>query len=328
MSTENKRRGAIVGLFIFVGILIIIVGVLTLGGQKKTFVKAIHVQAVFKDVNGLAVGNNVWFSGVKIGTIRSISFAPDASVIVTMNIEEKVKQYIHQDSRAKIGSDGLIGNKIVVIYGGTAGSPSVAENSRIAAEAALDPDQIMATLQANNKNLLAITGDFKVISERLSSGKGSVGKLLADESVYNDLTAAMTSLKSATVHANAISNNLSDYTTRLKTKGSLADELVTDTTVFAGLRSAMVQMNEVAHKTNGIVEHLNQVSGQLSNPNTPVGTLLNDQRAADDLKETLRNLSSGTAKLDENMEALQHNFLLRGFFRRKAREESKKKSTP
>ncbi|MBA4166209.1 MAG: MCE family protein [Chitinophagaceae bacterium] len=323
MSNENNRKGVIVGLFVFFGIVIIIAGVLTLGGQKKTFVKAIHVRAIFKDVNGLAVGNNIWFSGVKVGTIKSINFAPDASVIVVMNLEEKVKQYIHEDSKAKIGSDGLIGNKIVVIYGGSANAPEVKENSTLAVEAALDPEQIMTTLQANNKNLLAITGDFKVISERLSSGKGSIGKLLTDESVYNELTAAMTSLKSATSHANVISKDLAGYTDRLKTKGSLADDLVSDTVLFSRLRATVTQMNDVADKANGIVSNLSQASSQFNNSNTPIGALLNDQKAASDLKETLRNLSSGTAKLDENMEALQHNFLFRGFFRKKARQAGK-----
>lgn len=324
MSTENKRKGVIVGLFVFFGILIIIVGVLTLGGQKKTFVKAVHVQAVFKDINGLAVGNNVWFSGVKIGTIKSISFVPDARVMVTMNIEEKVKQYIHQDSKAKIGSDGLIGNKIVVIYGGSAGVPEIKENSRLAVESALDPEEIMTTLQANNKNLLSITADFKVISERLSSGKGSIGKLLTDETMYNTLTAVMSNLKSATTHATTISKDLEDYTARLKTKGTLADDLVSDTVIFSKLRATVTQMNDATTKANGIIENLSQASGQINNPKTPIGTLLNDQNAATDLKETLRNLSSGTAKLDENMEALQHNFLLRGFFRKKAKQEAKK----
>ncbi len=324
MSTDNKRKGVIVGLFVFFGILILIVGVLTLGGQKKTFVSAVHVRSVFKDVNGLAPGNNVWFSGVKIGTIKSIRFLPDANVEVIMNIEEKTKQYIHQDSKAKISSDGLIGNKIVVIFGGTAGSPSVEENSTIAAEAAIDPDQIMATLQDNNKNLLTITNDFKVISEQLASGKGAIGKLLMDESVYNELTSAMASLKNASVHASGITKDLSDYTDKLKTKGSLADDLVSDTVIFSRLRATVSQMNDVAGKASSVVENLSQASAQLKNPNTPVGTLLNDPKAANDLKETLRNLSSGTAKLDENMEALQHNFLLRGFFRKKARQEAKK----
>lgn len=323
MSTDNKRKGVIVGIFVCVGIIIVIAAVLTLGGQKKTFVKAVHINAVFKDVNGLAPGNNVWFSGVKIGTIKSINFAGDAAVVVVMNVEEHVTQYIHKDSKAKIGSDGLIGNKIVVLYGGTPGSPQVRENDRLAVEAAVDPDEIMTTLQANNKNLLAITNNFKVISDRLSSGQGSIGKLLTDETLYKGLTATMATLQSATRHANGISQDLSNYTARLKTKGSLADDLVSDTILFSRLRATMGQMTEAAGKANVIVGNLSKATAQINNAQTPLGTLLNDENAANDLKATLKNLSSGSAKLDEDMEALQHNFLLRGFFRKKARQEKK-----
>jgi len=320
---DNKRKGVIVGIFVFLGIVIAIAAVLTLGGQKKTFVRAMHIQAVFKDVNGLAVGNNVWFSGVKIGTIKSIHFTADANVTVVMNIEERVTQYIHQDSKAKISSDGLIGNKIVVLFGGTAGSPQVVENSQLAVEAAVDPDEIMSTLQSNNKNLLAITNNFKVISDRLSSGKGAIGKLLTDETIYNSLNTTMATLRSATQHANSISEDLADYTKKLSAKGSLADDLVSDTVLFSRLRATVNQMTDAAGKANVIVENLSRATGQMNNVQTPLGTLLNDQNAANDLKATLKNLSAGSAKLDENMEALQHNFLLRGFFRKKARQEKK-----
>ena len=85
-------------------------------------------------------------------------------------------------------------------------------------------------------------------------------------------------------------------------------------------------MNDAAVKANGIVDNLSHVSTQFSNTKTPIGALLNDENAANDLKTTLKNLSSGTEKLDENMEALQHNFLLRGFFRKKAKAEAKANS--
>lgn len=323
MSTENNRKGIIVGLFVFFGIAIIIAAVLTLGGQKKTFVKAVHLTAVFKDVNGLAVGNNIWFSGVKVGIIKSIHFAADASVIVQMSVEEKVKQYIHLDSKAKIGSDGLIGNKIVIIYGGSSTSPVVSENDMLLVETALNTEEILGTLQANNKNLLQITTNFKTISDQMASGKGSIGKLLTDESIFNDLQATMGSLKNATIHANTITKDLSGYTDRLKEKGTLADDLVSDTILFSQLRATVIRMNEVAAKANGIVENFSRASDQINRSNSPVGALLNDQEAALDLKTTLKNLSSGSAKLDENMEALQHNFLLRKFFRKKARRENK-----
>ena len=323
MSSTNNRKGVIVGLFVFFGILIIIAGILTLGGQKKAFVKAIHIHAVFADVNGLSIGNNVWFSGVKIGAIKKISFDKNARVVVQMSIEEKVSQYIGKDSKAKISSDGFIGNKIVILYGGTPGAPPVVENSTLAVESAINTEEMLNTLQANNKNLLEITANFKVISDQLASGKGSIGKLLADETLFNDLQSTMSSLKRTTNNAGSISADLSGYAARFKQKGTLADDLVSDTVIFNRLRATVTRINEVAIKSNAVVEQLSQASTQFNNTKTPVGTLLNDEAAGTNLKGALKNLESASGKLDENMEALQHNFLLRGFFRKKARQEKK-----
>ena len=125
---DSNKRMITVGIFVLLGIIIFVAAVLTLGGQKKTFEKKSTLKAVFKDVSGLQAGNNIWFSGVKVGTIKNISFTPNAMVEVTMSIETKVMQYIKKDAKAKISSEGLIGNKIIVIFGGGMQSSPVAED--------------------------------------------------------------------------------------------------------------------------------------------------------------------------------------------------------
>lgn len=73
MKNDNKRS-VTVGIFVLIGIAILVVGILTLGAQQKAFVKSIRVTSVFDDVGGLQTGNNVWFSGVKIGTVKKSIF--------------------------------------------------------------------------------------------------------------------------------------------------------------------------------------------------------------------------------------------------------------
>jgi phospholipid/cholesterol/gamma-HCH transport system substrate-binding protein len=323
MNQMNKKKAVVTGLFVLLGIAIMVTGVLTLGGQKKTFVRALRLTAVFRDVNGLAQGNNVWFAGVKVGTIKHISFAPDAGVIVEMNVEDKVAKFIAQDAKAKIGTDGLIGNKIVVIYGGTPSGPRIADNGQLAVETALSTEDMLATLQSNNRNLLAITSDLKTISDKLASGQGSLGKLLSNETMYNDLAASMNSLKRASANAGAITKDVEDYTGRLNQEGSFSHSLVSDTVIFTRLHAIVNEVNQAAEKANSMVASLSQVSQQVSNKETPAGAILNDEVMAADIKETMRNLSAASEKLDENMEALQHNFLFRGFFRRRAKAEKK-----
>ena len=324
MITSNKRA-IIVGIFIFLGIAIFIITVLTLGSQHKTFEKSITIAAVFDDVNGLQKGNNVWFSGVKIGTIKKISLAGNSRVNVIMNIEEHSHQFIRKNAKAKISTDGLIGNKIVVIYGGSPQVPEVETGDVLGIDKLPTTDEMMNTLAKNNDNFLEITNGFKVISKRLVDGQGTIGKLMTDETLVNNLDAAVITLKRTSLNLEKLSSNVATYTAKLSSQGSLANDLITDTVIFNKLRSTVQQLQQVAETSKSIMDNLktstNTFNEGLNNKNAPVGMLLHDEQAATNIKITLKNLQSGTKKLDEDLEALQHNFLLRGFFRKKARNE-------
>lgn len=322
---KKNTRAVIVGAFVFAALVIFVLGVMTLGGQKSLFNKGATIHAVFDEVAGLQPGNNVWYAGVKVGTVQAISFNPEGRVNVRMNIAENSLSVIKEDSKAKVGADGFIGNKIVILYGGSATAPVVKNGSTLEVGRSLSPEEIMATLQDNNKNLLTITANFKTISDRLLSGQGSVGKLLNDEGLYRDLQSSMASLKLAAANAQTMVTGVSSYTNRLTAKGSLANDLVTDTVLFARLRSTVREIDALSQTASGVVNDLSNTSQNIkqsvTDPSSTVGLLLNDKATANDIRATIKNLQTSTQKLDENMEALQHNFLLRGFFRKKAKRE-------
>jgi phospholipid/cholesterol/gamma-HCH transport system substrate-binding protein len=247
-------------------------------------------------------------------------------VEVTMGIEESSQKYIHKDVKAKVGTDGLIGNRIIVLTGGTPTAPVISEGDVLVADNALNVEEMMNTLQANNKNLLDITNDFKAISQQLASGQGTIGKLLQDESIATSLEATLATLKRTMNQTEQITNHITDYTARLQQKGSLSNDLVTDTIIFSKLRTSVAQIESLSKTANDVVNNLketsNSVNAGLSNSSTPAGVLLHDAETAESLKAVIKNLETSTQKLDENMEALQHNFLLRGFFKKKKKAES------
>ena len=324
-TANNNKRGIIVGVFIFLGIVIFVGAILTLGGQQKTFQKSVTVKAFFSDVEGLQKGNNVWFSGVKIGTVKKISFKGSSQVEVDLSIQESSKEYIRSDAKAKIGSDGFIGSKLVILYGGTDKNPPVENGDVMVVEKAVTTDEMFSTLQSNNKNLLDITGDFKLISKRLSNGEGTVGKLLTDESLLNEMQKVLATLQTAAVNTERLTTTVSGYTSKLNNKGTLANELVSDTVLYARLKESSRQIESLSLTAKAAVNDLKNatenVNAGLNNKKSPAGMLLNDEAVASDLKSTLRYLNSSTQKLDQNLEALQHNFLLRGFFKKKAKKE-------
>ncbi len=330
MSTGPKKRAVTVGLFIFIGLIFLAAGILAVGNLHSTFVKKIQVSAVFNDVNGLQNGNNVWFSGVKIGTVSKMSFAGESQVLVVVKIDEKAQQYIRKDSKVKISTDGLIGNKIIVIYGGTPQSQPVQDGDMLGIETMVSTEEMMGILQENNKNLLAITTDFKNVSKKIAGGEGTIGKLLNDESLYKSLDVTLASLQRSSAHAEKLTAAISDYGAKLNTKGSLANDLVTDTTVFNDVQASVKQLKQLTTTAAEATANLKTASSNVSNAtsklenkNSPIGVLLYDEQTAANLKATLRNLEGGTQKLDENMRAAQDNFLLRRYFKKKDKAEAK-----
>jgi phospholipid/cholesterol/gamma-HCH transport system substrate-binding protein len=322
MSTSSNRPTVIVGIFVFLAIIILVAGIFMLAGQQKRLISTIEVKAIFDDVAGLKTGNNVWFSGVKIGTIKTINFVGDSQVEVTMRIEEKAQQYIRQNSVARISSESFIGNKNIVIEGGTQSASPIADGDRIQAINPLNTDDLMDTLQKNNKNLVSITSDFKVITSRLVEGEGTVGAILADTVMADNFRAMVSNLQRASRDAAQASNELSRFTTKLNNPKGLANQVATDTVVYARLRTSMAQLKEATTSASAMMQNLQQVSTKLGKDNNAVGVLLSDEDFARQLKSTMRNLETSSQKFDENMEALQNNFLLRGFFKKQAKEEA------
>ncbi|MDR6570866.1 phospholipid/cholesterol/gamma-HCH transport system substrate-binding protein [Chitinophaga ginsengisegetis] len=323
----GKKRAVIVGIFVFVGLVIFVTAIMMLGKQQKLFSKSIQVKAYFKDVNGLSAGRNILYSGVKIGTVKKISFVRTNQILVLMNIDESSQEFIHKDVEARISSEGLMGNKIVMLSGGTPNMPVIEDGDQLHVASGLSTEEIMSTLQVNNKSLVEITDNLKVITKRIVDGKGTLGRLLTEDTIYKDLNTTMAGLNDAVVNTRRLTGALSLYAAKLQTKGVLSNDLVTDTLVFAKLRTAVTEMNSAALNANQTVQELRQASAglraNLDDPEAPVGMLLKDTLLADAFKETIYNLESGTQKLDTNMLALRNNFLFRGYFRKQAKRERK-----
>lgn len=329
MTTIKNSRPVLVGIFILLGLAILVVAIFTLGGQKKTFVKSYTINAVFDDVGGLIKGGNVWFSGVKVGTVKNISFHGNSQVQVTMSIEKEAQSYIHKDAMAKIGSDGLIGNKIVIIYGGDSTVPKAETNDFLRVENALSTDDMLVTLQENNKNLLEITRDFKSISKKIDGGRGTLATLLNDpgmadklNSTIDNLQSTVTNFKTVSVNSKAVLSNLKSFSGKINQPGNSVNDLATDTVMYGKMKGALFQLENAANSVSAFAANLKAASGRLNQKDNIAGVLLNDSTSASSIKITLKNLETSSQKLDKDLEALQHNFLLRGFFRKKGKAEN------
>jgi phospholipid/cholesterol/gamma-HCH transport system substrate-binding protein len=302
MSESPRRQSIVVGLFVLIGLIVLAGAVLAIGDPEDLFAERIFVRAVFDGVSGLQVGNNVWYSGVKVGTVREMRFTEDRRVEVVLALDPDAAPYLRSDSLAKIGSDGLIGNRIVVIYGGSEEADALANGDVLTVGDAVTSEDIMLTAQQNNENLLAITNDLKVLSSRLVAGEGTAGKLFSDDHLHDEATAAAASIGDAADRIGVAARSFDEA-------AKSADQMVGTLNTFA----------ETLDRDGTAV--LRQIRESAADPETPIGLALTDEEAAKDLAATLDNLKDSSALLEEDLEAVQHNFLFRRYFRRRASQQ-------
>lgn len=215
------------GLFSIIMLAVAIGAIYYIGKQRNKFGSVVTISAQFKSVSGLKTGSNVLVGGIEVGTVDNIALITDTTVQVQMVIQKGVEKFIKKNAKASIGSEGLMGDKVVSLIPGSRDTTAIRNGDTLASVPPIETDAIMASLKTSADNAAIITGNLADISYRISHGRGALGKLLRDTT---------------------LSTNLSS---------------------------------------------------------------------------TMKNLNSSSKKLDENMEAAQHNFLLRGFFKKKDREKKK-----
>jgi phospholipid/cholesterol/gamma-HCH transport system substrate-binding protein len=323
MDNADNKKAVWVGIFIAVGLAIFIVAVFTFGNSRKSFSNGVHISAVFNDVNGLMKGNNVWFSGVRVGTISTIRFTGISQVYVTMNIDKNAQQYIHRNAGVRVSSEGFIGNKILVIDGGSPNAPMIEEGDRLKAESMMSTDDIMKTLQQNNVNLLAITTDFKALSHNIVNGKGLVGQLLTDSILSLRFKSVVENLNRTTASTARMADQLNQYGVKLNSKDGLANKFATDTATFKQFQRAVEELQQTTKTASTFADNLNKASNKLNTTDNAIGVLLNDPKAAVKVQNTIEQLQQSSVKLNDDLEAAQHNFFLKGYFNKKDKEQKK-----
>lgn len=319
MPPSPRRQAVVVGLFVTVATAILGGAVVAVGDVNDTFTRKLAISALFDEVNGLQKGDNVWFSGLKVGMVSRLGFENGSEVQVEMMVDRSAAEHIPSDALARIGSDGLIGNRIIVVYGGTPSARPVRGGDSLQIGTAVSTEQIMATLQDNNTNLLAITNDLKGITGKLAAGEGSLGRLLREDELYREMAGAATSLHKSAATAETLTSSLSLFAQKLNRPGGLPNDLVTDRSTYTSLTETVADLHRAGERANDLVSGLARGA---SDPRTPLGTLMHDDAAGADLKGTLQGLHRSSQLLAQDLEAMQHNFLLRGFFKRKAKQDA------
>jgi phospholipid/cholesterol/gamma-HCH transport system substrate-binding protein len=322
MEQDETKQRVKLGIFVVAGVTIFLVATIFLGSASNLFSKTFAVSAIFKNVEGLKEGDKVWLSGVQIGTIKKVRIVVVGEVVVSMSLKEMQNEFIRSNATASIGSDGLIGNRIVVIQPGN--SPqAIQDGDTINAVSPADTQELINIAKEIGENTRTITLDLKAISGKVNKGQGIIGELINDGKFSEELRLTVQNLKTTGENTRKASAQLSDLVYNMQHGNGLVPAIISDTTLKISFEQTIAHVKNFSGQAENMSLTLDSVITKMNNGDNAVGVILADTAFAHKLKRSMVNTEKATFKLDENMEALKHSFLTRSYFRKKAKQQKK-----
>lgn len=354
--TDKRNRSIRVGLFIFLSFILFVIAILILGRKRNMFQPTIRITTVFRDVRGLKVGNNVRFTGIEVGAVIGISIISDTAVSVELSMDKSVVPYIKKDSKATIGTEGLMGSKLVLILPGSPGSESIKPGDQLLAMDPVEIDDIVKEIKTSSEKISQVANNLIEITEKVNRGDGIFGKLFTDSELtaqieqsgknitqlstnMNQLvyklntgqgmigkmfvdTAFANRIDTASVNVLEISNNLEELTARINEGEGVFGRLFTDTSLTDNFYSASKDLES-------ILLNLSEVSKKMNSEDNALHKFIGDHEFADSVSLMLNNLNTAIVEVTEASEALQRSGLVRAFSKdedkMKEKEEKKQK---
>jgi len=182
-------------MFVAGGLALFVLAIFIIGKQKNLFNPVFKLNTTFYNISGLQVGNNIRFSGITVGTVDNISIVNDSTVRVDMLIRKEVKQFIKSDSKVAIGSEGLIGDRLLVISQGGFESPLAREGEQLESTEPVETDAIMSSLKVTAENAEVITQELAEIMTKINGGDGTLGRLIQDTTIAKNIDQTIINLK-------------------------------------------------------------------------------------------------------------------------------------
>ena len=329
---ENATSKKIsVGIFIIVGTILLITALYSVGKRQHLFSSNIQLKAIFTDVSGLQVGNNVRYSGVDVGTVGKIQMTAEGKITVEMSVDEKAAKFIKKNAVASIASDGLVGSMVVnLVPGEKKISKMVVSGDYIQVRTKVTIDEIMETFSKTNESAVLITADLAKITHKIVEGKGSLGAILSDTLLENDLRYAVSGMKRTAEGASDAVAKVDAIISKINYDESAAAVLLSDPKSRAKIQNVFSNLEKSSKDINKISQSLDDYVDEIKSGKGSLNYITKDETLVKNIDSTIINVKGAAEKLNENMEALKHNFLFRGYFRKaehKQEKDLKKKET-
>ena len=312
----EKEKNIKLGIFVVLGSMILIVSLYLIGNNKGMFDQSFTLYATFKNVNGLQTGNNVRYAGIDIGTVDQIEITNDTTVKVKMSISTSLKSVIRKNCLTSVGTDGLMGNKLINIEPGNTQFSLVEDGDELQSVPAVNTEDMLRTLDFTNDNVATISTNLKNITDKVYKSQGTLYTVLMDSSLAGNLKNTLHNIETVSNNLTKITNDLSSMTSELKQGKGLLGSLLNDTIMKREFQESISLVKSSGEKVNSAANDFKIIMEKINNNNGSFSTLLNDTTTANHLKQSMIEIENSARNFNLNMEALKNSFLFHGYFKK------------
>jgi phospholipid/cholesterol/gamma-HCH transport system substrate-binding protein len=316
--SESPGRNMRLGLMVLAGLALLVTTLYVIGKNENLFGSHFSLRARFRNISGLMKGNNIRFAGIQAGTVRDIRVLNDTSIEVEMSIDKGLQPYIHKNALAAIGTEGLIGNRVVNLIPVAERAAAAEDGDLLPVQKAVSTDDMLVTLDRTNRNLADITDGLKITISKVN-GSAALWGLLNDGKMAGNVRMSLARIRDASVQTDEMMAGLRMLVDSIRAGRGSAGRLLVDTGFAAELDAAVGKIRQAG-------ERLGAAGQQAEALAVSAKGLVQDSLLQSRLQASMENIRLGTAAFNQDMEALKHNFLLRGYFRKQEKAEKKRRA--
>lgn len=314
MASSKKVR---VGIFVVVGTIILVIALYFIGTRQHIFTRNIQLYAVFDNVGGIELGNNVRYSGINVGTVTNIEMIGVGQIVLKMSIEEKSSYFIKKNAVASIGSDGLVGSMVVnIVPGKDPHEVNIASGDTIRTANKASVDEMLSTLGATSEDLARI-------SNQILMGKGTLGVLISDTIMAQNIQQTMAQLRKTSEGTELAIAKINAIVSKINYDESAAAVLLSDTATANQIKEVFSNLEKSSEDINAATKSIDDYISEIKSGKGALNYITQDEAFAKDIDTTMGQIKEASKKLNQNMEALKHNFFFRGYFRKLERRKQK-----
>lgn len=325
MDTDDKNNLKL-GTFVLLGLILLVVSLFYVGNRNSLFSSGIQLKARFSNINGLQQGSNVLYSGVNAGTVKSIKLLNSRTIEVTLLMKKEIVSKIPVNSKIAIGTDGLMGNKLLNITPARINADMVKDGDYLLVEKTVSIDEILTTLSRSNENIYIVSESLKNLTSRLEQSETL--NLLEKKELSENLQASLSNIRTTTENAKKFTLTLKEIANDIHSGKGAAGLLLTNKAFSDDLQTTLSNLKETTASINEASVQINLLStglnSSLQEGKGPIPALLKDSLLTKKINLSLDNIEKSTHNFNQNMEAIKQSFLFRGYFKKQDKKNKEK----